>query len=215
MNRQRSFAQQAPAILRARREAVVAQALADELGEAYWHPYGFAVFHIGEVAGVGDLRFHVWPVGVRKGLKGHATIHCHDWDLVSLVVAGTYRDVLFQARISRQGIPLWRVATSGRTVDSFERADDRALAIASEVRRTCTAGDIHVVAAGTFHRSAIRASDFCATLLLTSRGSPSERMIAGSPARSLGRRKSLSGADRRVLARQFGTEYARVGNSPQ
>src|ERR1017187_10377478 len=91
-----SFSTEAEVVLRANAQRVLARFLS-EPRQGRWHPNGFAVFHIGDAKGLGEMRLHVWPRGKRVGLVGQPAIHSHPWDLCSLVVAGCYRDTLYRA----------------------------------------------------------------------------------------------------------------------
>jgi hypothetical protein len=166
-----SFYAEAENMLRTRARGVLHQFLLDS-HEGRWHPNGFAVFNLGELEGLGRLRLHVWPRGLRIALEGQPAIHSHPWDLCSLVIAGCYTDTLYRAQefdsdgpgrlrgfhlrfgSGREGdelcpVPLWYELTV---------TDKRAIMI----------GQLHQMAAGVLHESPIPHDAFVATLLIAS-----------------------------------------------
>src|ERR1017187_2549985 len=48
-----------------------------KLGIGKWHPTGFATFEVVSIDGLGLMRLHFWPSGLRKVLPGHPPIHKH------------------------------------------------------------------------------------------------------------------------------------------
>jgi hypothetical protein len=146
---------------------------------AYWHPYGFAVFQLDDLP-IGRVRLHVWPKGMRHGLPKHPPVHCHDWHLTSRVLAGVYKDAILDGSLVENGrYPVSRVETREGRYDEFVRLPNLGFELDRETPRAYPRDGIHDVPAGTFHRSRISASEFCATLVVTSAATPAERMIVG------------------------------------
>lgn len=166
-----SFFTKSEIILRTRARSALLRFLSDP-GEGKWHPNGFAVFHLGDLEGLGRLRLHLWPRGLRIALEGQPAIHSHPWDLCSLVIAGCYRDTLYRVREfdvdgpgRLRGFDV-RFGRSGEgdTVYPLERWYE--VAVSDE--RTIMEGNSHQVAAGVLHESPIPLDSFVATLLITS-----------------------------------------------
>jgi hypothetical protein len=159
-------------VLRNSAEKVLDQFLSEAL-EGKWHPNGFAVFHFGEVEGLGEMRFHVWPRGVRVALDGQPAIHSHPWEFCSLVIAGCYRDTLYRAReFDSEGIGRlqgYRIKFGA----GYEGDQLCPVAVWYEVtvdeERTIMEGSLHHMSAGVLHASEIPLDTFVATLLITSK----------------------------------------------
>src|SRR5258708_25237108 len=73
------------------------------LCEGFWHPTGFAVFHTEQLFEGTPIRVHCWIPGVRPSEPLHPPIHTHVWPLASLVVFGTYREIVYKLEDDRDG----------------------------------------------------------------------------------------------------------------
>lgn len=168
----RSFSSQAEIALGNSAQSVVDQFLSEQR-EGKWHPNGFAVFHFGEIKGLGEMRFHVWPRGIRVALNGQPAIHSHPWEFCSLVIAGCYRDTIYRVReFNSDGagrLQGFHIKFGG----GYE--GDKLCPVAvwyeatADEERTIAEGSFHQVPAGVLHASQIPLNTFVATLLITSK----------------------------------------------
>lgn len=118
-----------------------------------WHPLGFAVFDLGEVKGLGKLRFHMWPRGLRVALKGQPVIHSHPRDMCSYVIAGTFIDTLYHAKKTDkesssqlQGFKLLQISDEESEIYPVSTWYE----VISDEDRTINSGDFHHIPAGYF-----------------------------------------------------------------
>ncbi|WKX09454.1 hypothetical protein [Streptomyces sp. NL15-2K] len=159
----------------------VAAIRAGELGRGMWHPTGFATFEVAQVAELGLVRVHFWPVGLRRQLSGHPPIHQHCFRLFSRVLAGEYRESQYRP-LSRTGAAERQgTHADGRLLRTYEVRDTGVMG-KDEVHDTgedlyviptvrslrFPAGSWHEVAVNTFHATPIPRSRFCATLAVLS-----------------------------------------------
>jgi len=167
-----SFSSSAEIVLRTSAQGVLDRFLS-EPGEGRWHPNGFAVFDLGDVEGLGQMRFHVWPSGIRVALEGQPAIHSHPWDMCSLVIAGCYRDTLYRARQFNVDEP-GRLQGYSVQFGSGDQGDQLCLDsmwydVTAEQERTVTKGSLHQIPAGVLHAAQIPLHTCVATLLITSK----------------------------------------------
>ncbi|GLY79135.1 hypothetical protein [Actinoallomurus iriomotensis] len=136
-----------------------------------WHPYGFAIWYLHTVPQLGKLRLHVWPDENRKTRPWGPRIHRHGWHLASLVLTGTYRDVLYSDSAEHPGPGDWRPVAPYRVevLPGNKRRitpEDGTLYIRQEQDREVDASDMHYIPAGKFHETLIPSDEFVATLVL-------------------------------------------------
>lgn len=136
--------------------------------EPHWHPNGFVVFELGEVAR-GRLRLHLWPDSDRHLRDEVEHVHTHPWDLCSKVLIGTYRERMLEPTHSTA---LDALAFSKARIDyaldrNTLRPTGREFLRPTHVV-TASAGEFHEVPAGTAHQTLIPKNEFVATLLVTS-----------------------------------------------
>jgi hypothetical protein len=139
---------------------------------ARWHPYGFAVFHLGSYSELGRLRFHVWPSNLRVELLGHPRVHRHGWHLVSHVICGNYTDLLFEGLSSRPRGLGWQSmhackAENRGGLDYFTPLEEKYYVRQTE-NRLAVQGEFHTIPSGIFHDTTIAHDVLVATLLFTS-----------------------------------------------
>jgi hypothetical protein len=182
----RSFDIEAEDVLRARAPEIAARFLSNQL-EGSWHPNGFAVFHAGEVEGLGRMRLHIWARDQRVALDGQPAIHSHPWSLCSLVIAGCYEDVIYQAeefnaaapdRLQGYRIRFGAVGQGDEThpVPIWYR-------LTAIEHRTVVAGQLHRLASGVLHATHVPYSGFAATLVVTSQViEPDKLLLIGDQA---------------------------------
>lgn len=150
-------------ILQANAQRVIERILVGDV-PARWHPTGFLVFHLGSLSESWRLRLHVWPTGIRQVLRGHPSIHSHNWELASLVLSGTYSDLLYSPDASGRlytvhdaqsdeqgGTDIWPVGTARLTELS---------------KRSVEAGSAHTIPAGQLHQTVVPTRDAVATLVM-------------------------------------------------
>jgi hypothetical protein len=183
-----------------------------------WHPTGFATFDIARIEGLGVMRLHFWPVGIRRELVGHPKIHKHCFQLYSRIVAGTYRESLYETREVTDDLSdtvetrhsrkrKFKVDTTvkdgvDRLVDTGRWVDVKPLATGLRFAR----GTCHQVKVGQFHSTPIPKNDFCITLALLSLPVPgAEDVLLGSRNFKLltHRRKVLTEEDTEMLYEEY------------
>jgi hypothetical protein len=146
-----------------------------------WHPTGFAVFHLVDIE-CGHVRFHVWPQDLRRTRASHPSIHCHDWHLASLVLAGTYQERLFEQ--TSQGssglfLEMYQVTYQTDGLEGINKTGEHCELTVGPVQ-TFTTGQLHYIKAGVFHETHIADRAFVATVLITGRASIARPLLLGS-----------------------------------
>lgn len=179
-----SWASWAEGHLRAHWRQAVESALSNSKS-ARWHPNGFMVFRLDEVS-EGDLRgsrrVHIWPGGVeRKEMPGHPTIHSHDWELQSLVLAGKYSDVIFEISTDAPALLTHAVKYDAETGDSIEPTGDGIRLVQREVRDV-HAGDCHHMDVGVPHETLVPMSETVVTHVMMGPRHVDGMMLAGEAA---------------------------------
>jgi hypothetical protein len=132
-----------------------------------------AIFHLATVEGLGEMRLHVWPRGMRVSLSGQPAIHSHPWELCSLVIAGCYRDIIFRVKefdTDRAG-RLQGFAVKFGSKDEGDRVCPVAAwyDVTVDEERTIMEGGFHQMSAGVLHATQIPLDTFVATLLITNK----------------------------------------------
>jgi hypothetical protein len=166
-----------------RKRAVRAAA---ESKDVRWHPNGFVVFRIGDAGSLGQLRLHVWPKGDRRGVAGHPEIHSHNWDLASLVLAGTYTDELYAFDDDAEHFHAHAVSYDGGG-DSLTPTGDQ-VGMRRDATREVAQGSFHFIPAGVPHRTRIDPGDLVVTLVVMGPLRPLEMVVAGPAPFSMYRR---------------------------
>jgi hypothetical protein len=167
----KSFPDKAGEFLQANSRHVLQRFLLEPV-RGTWHPNGFAVFHFGDIAGLGRLRLHIWEKGKRVELKGQPSIHSHPWGVCSLVVGGCYQDTLYEARPSSVAGPNrlrgYRIRYGGVDEGDELRLGPEWYEVSVSAERTVQDGTLHYVPAGILHATRIPLNEFAATVLITS-----------------------------------------------
>jgi hypothetical protein len=143
-----------------------------------WHPTGFMIVQLEDIAGLGLARLHVWPPRARVAQPGHPMIHRHGFHLYSTVIHGRYSEVRYGVdRVEASSSDL-KQALHGYTVcpprpDNVDRILEEArwrYLVRPLGERTKEApGAVHIQEAGIYHSTAIPAWSSCVTLAITSR----------------------------------------------
>lgn len=188
-----SFFSEAEAILRDSAQSVLHKFLSVHQ-DGKWHPNGFAVFHLEDPEGLGRLRFHVWPRGLRISLEGQPAIHSHPWDLCSLVIAGCYTDTLYQVREcdreSQGRLRGFVVRRGGEHEGDLVCPTLSWYEVIGKEHRAIPEGSIHRVPLGVLHESHIPLNKCVATLLIASKTTDfSKVLLVGNS--SFGERRYL------------------------
>ncbi|GAB2752652.1 hypothetical protein GCM10027039_08350 [Terrabacter koreensis] len=159
--------------------------LMSALPEGRWHPNGFQVFPILDVPGIGIVRVHVWPKGPRMTRQGHPVVHTHVFHLYSRVLAGEYRETLFDVAESDGGANSWEGwRVSPPTGDGFDRIELEAVRYLVSPRGGLArygSAQSHAMPAGSYHSTSIPRGGDCITLALLSRPVPgfSDHLVGG------------------------------------
>jgi hypothetical protein len=182
---------------------------------ANWHPNGFAIWVVQEVAGLGKLRLHIWPAEDRVVRPWGPRIHRHGWYLASTVLAGTYRDVLYEDADSASSAawsPMTPYRIDIRTAGQRDIvAEDGEIFVRVGEWRSVSAPGFHHVPVGVFHETLIPDGQYAATLIIE--GPPgSPRPLALEPGRFAPRRHQRVPVDPATARRLLEALAARVGS---
>ncbi|MET9218563.1 hypothetical protein ACIQCJ_01955 [Streptomyces sp. NPDC093221] len=210
-----SFLGEAAAVTEDLLAGTVATIRAGRLGRGLWHPTGFATFEIAQVPGLGLVRVHFWPHGLRRGLPGHPTIHQHCFRLYSRVLAGEYRESQYGAvDPGPRGAPpgarrlrVYEVRPTGMMGkdELYETGEDLDVVPTLRAARF-PAGTWHEVPVGTFHATPIARNRFCATLAVLSLPvTGAADVLLGHPGggSSASVRRVVSDGEQDLMCRQF------------
>lgn len=145
-----------------------------------WHPYGFAVYKVDEIARLGTVRLHIWSDGRRIAKPHHPPVHEHEWHLAGLVIAGTYLDELHDVTPTHgpADAEVYEIESTPAGTDRFQPTG-QPVKVRRRGVRPYHRGEIHFIEAGAFHASPIPETSFAATLALTSPPAQKRRSIAG------------------------------------
>lgn len=138
--------------LRRNRDKAIDRVLSGKT-EARWHPTGFAVFHLCDLGAGQRLRLHVWPYGNRPIVSGHPPIHSHHWDLHSMVLAGTYVDILYEDD-QLEGDPYF-LHEYAYSPDGDSVSPTGTTRLRESGRRSVRTGEFHSIPAGALHQTVI------------------------------------------------------------
>lgn len=163
------FLEEANESVEMHRQHVIKMILDSELPEGMWHPNGFATFNVVQL-GIGLIRLHVWPRGMRKSVPGHPEIHNHSFQLFSRIIAGVYRESLYDlAPESGTQLHVYRVLPNREQgKDTLTDAHETLGIARTHAGLVFPAGTWHEVEVGQFHSTPIPKHHFCATLALLS-----------------------------------------------
>ena len=145
--------------------------------EGNWHPLGFMSWKLGTIAGVGTLRLHTWPAGLRRESTRGPKIHDHAWHLSSLIMEGVYTDTIFdvqevgkilpeEERIQKSLLRVFRPVLK-ETSAALKTDGTCAIATATE-NRSYEAGTTHRIPIKVFHITDIDPDKMATTLILES-----------------------------------------------
>lgn len=159
---------------------VVARARSGEMPIGRWHPYGFAVYKVDQIARLGTVRLHIWSDHGRIAKPRHPPVHEHEWHLAGLVIAGTYVDELHDVAPTRGrgDAEVYEIETTPAGIDRF-RPTGQTVGVRGRGVQPYHVGEIHFIEAGLFHASPIPQTSFAATLALTSPPAQTRRSIVG------------------------------------
>ncbi len=168
-----------------------------------WHPTGFMALHTTARFEGMPVRMHFWPRGNRPIDPAHPPIHNHVWPLAGLVVTGTYSEAIYQLEESETGpLACYKVNYHSRD-DSTVRADALRYRVDQRDFYSYQAGEIHSVAAGTWHETVISSSDRVITVMVTGQQRLAAPHLVGPPGFVSGRRTRLQ-VTRNSFVEQFG-----------
>jgi hypothetical protein len=147
--------------------------ISDTSPKGLWHPNGFIVFKLIPLTNIGLLRLHVWPAAARVDRSWGPRLHKHGWHLASLVLAGTYTDIIFGDSFSRHAIAhSRRMATYDVLLrpnsPDLIRARGEVRYVGEAMRRNIARGDFNAIPAHVLHDTVIPAGEYVATLAIQS-----------------------------------------------
>ena len=128
------------------------------------HPLGWLCLPVLRLPGYG-VCVHVWAPWAVPERPTTSLVHCHSWDLRSIVVAGGLRNHL--PRVLRAGPPSHRVfeIRSLGYDDEIRMTGDLACCRPGTVE-TYRAGQVYTVPAGQFHMTEVLGPDTTTTVVL-------------------------------------------------
>jgi hypothetical protein len=129
------------------------------------HPLGFVCLPV-ERSGVYGICLHIWDAEFPTAKPDTSEIHCHSWDLVSLVLHGSIVNELIEVADDRES-PTHRVfrVTSRDGRDSFT-ATSRVVRYRQSDHQTRKAGEVYRLPAGHFHKTVVPEGWAAATIAL-------------------------------------------------
>jgi hypothetical protein len=127
--------------------------LAEGRLQAVLHPLGFICVPALRLSDCG-VCVHLWARWFNAEAPTTSAIHCHSWDLCSIVLAGRVRNHLL--RLDAQPGPAHRVFEI-RSTDDEDRIDrtEALVACRSAQVETFVAGEVYTIPAGQFHRTEV------------------------------------------------------------
>lgn len=183
--------------------------------EGKWHPLSFMAYRLGTVAGLGTLRLHVWPAGLRHGSPRGPKIHDHAWHLASLVTLGEYTDTIYEVdevedkvhseeeRKQRGLLRVYSPRFSAAITTAALRTDGTCARITPVEDRRFSAGNGHTIDAGVFHLTDIPDDMATSTVLIESPTyNASPRILMDTPADPLTNPKHIVTPDEAVYAKE-------------
>lgn len=146
-----------------------------------WNPTGFMVYDIGVHSLLGFLELHVWPGDLQRIVTKDMG-HDHMRHIASLVLAGTYSDMLLQTcpvppgneevtgHESEKTNKLYHAFTISPDVNAqtLHPRSQAAVSLKCIGQRTIDQGSQHFLEATTFHRTTIDEAGLVATLSFNS-----------------------------------------------
>jgi hypothetical protein len=151
----------------------LANLISDTSPKGLWHPNGFIVFKLVPLTNVGLLRLHIWPAATRVDRPWGPRLHKHGWHLASLVLAGTYTDIIFSDSFSQHAIAhSRRMATYDVLLrpnsPDLIRARGEVRYVGEAMRRNIKQGSFNFIPAHVLHDTVIPAGKYVATLAIQS-----------------------------------------------
>ncbi len=139
----------------------------NRLADAVWHPLGFFRVDVGSDGEERHYMLHCWPLGLLRRTQSPAwLLHCHVWDLESVVLVGSLQDSQHdRAHDPDAGVLVGRLylARGFRPVSLLERTDETAH-LSHAAWQEMDSGDFYRVPVGRFHQTLVAPTDFCLTL---------------------------------------------------
>lgn len=187
-----TFLKDAKCQVLANQDAAVDLIRAGGLGPGFWHPTGFAIFDFLRDPELGRLRIHFWPTTPRRRLQSHPPIHCHSFQLHSLILAGTYTETQYtiESSHSSKKDQLGPSFNSRRylvqpMVGDLDEIEEIAMPVRPVVSIPTTnypAGTTHDIEAGYYHSTPIPTRTFCCTFaVLSNRPAGAHDFLVGRP----------------------------------
>lgn len=170
------------------------------------------------------MRLHLWPASKRRAVTRHPRVHNHGFHLVARVIAGTYRECIFEASsIARTPSGRWvslaryEVRSDGRSnTDVVEAVDSRMFVCPIGRPRMTELGRSHELPAGAFHSTLIPYGSACATIAVMSPRIPGAVDILLGPAgydHEVRTRDAFSTDDLRLVSQEIVQHTLRTHSS--
>jgi len=136
-----------------------------ETHQPLWHPLGFVSCLIKKEDGSHSVRVHYWPNGERRVKNPDWPIHTHSYELSSLVLSGTVRDIQYSSVIGTD-YSLYSVRYFGEDSEIVRTSEKISVQVSIDAFRH--SGDQYSVARGTFHQTQVDSETSALTLVALS-----------------------------------------------
>jgi hypothetical protein len=140
------------------------------------HPLGFVCLPLWRLADLG-VCLHVWTTRVQPARLTTSPVHCHSWDLVSLVLYGSVRNNRVHVWETTD-TPTHRLfdVHSGGDVDEI-RATDRLVRFRPGDSQVSRPGEVYRMPAGEFHYTAVSGPEAATLVVGWSRPGMTDRSV--------------------------------------
>ncbi|MGZ6005458.1 MAG: hypothetical protein ACXWLH_04895 [Candidatus Saccharimonadales bacterium] len=128
------------------------------------HPNGFLVCRLAR-SSEGQIRLHIWPTGIETDV----TPHSHPWHMVSIVLAGVYREYIPEVKLddtSSNGLTVSTFDKDGKQIDSTPSGRNVSFDLGEITEYP--ADNMHKLPAGAFHATPLPQEQPIVTLVRTS-----------------------------------------------
>lgn len=143
------------------------------------HPLGFVCLPV-ERDGEYGVCLHIWSAEEPGGRPDTGAIHCHSWDLVSLVLYGSVTNERIDV-IDDDAAPTHRIfqvsSRDGR--DEFS-STSRTVRYDTAARETARTGEVYRLPAGVFHKTVVPDGEAAVTVALGRERVPGVNLSLGT-----------------------------------
>jgi hypothetical protein len=139
------------------------------------HPLGFVCLPLWRLTGLG-LCIHVWTRKVEPAGLTTSTVHCHSWDLASLVLYGAVCNE--EIHVFDAAEPTHRVFDIEQDGDVDEiRATARKVRYRVRASSLSTPGQVYRLSAGVFHNTVVPTREAATLVVAWNRSGGADRSV--------------------------------------